>query len=277
LARAAQATGEKRYLDAAQRAATFVVERVVKDGRLHRRYRGGEVAIPAFLEDHAFVVEGLLDLYEADFDPRWLREARELMRRAIELFEDRERGGFFSTPPSHDSRISRRKELYDGAVPSGNAVAYANLLRLHRITGDDVLGAAIERFESLAGSLLRDDPTSHPQLLAAVELRLARPVEIVVLGAREDADTGALIDAIRKRFHPAKVVLFAESAESAKELTTLSPLFEAKIAIDGKATAYVCRDRVCKLPARDVDTLRKQLDEAQSEAGKNADADDAGE
>jgi uncharacterized protein YyaL (SSP411 family) len=262
-----QATGDGRYLDAARGAATFILEKMVRENRLYRRYRDGELAIPAFLEDHAFFVEGLLDLWETDFDRRWLDEALRWTRAALGLFAD-PAGGFYSSATDHEKLITRRKDLYDGAVPSGNSVMYANLLRLALITGDATLGTAARNIESAAAASVASSPTAHSQLLAGLEFRLSRPLEIVVVGPLDDGATGALLAEIRSRYLPAKVVLHARDGAAAEALVPVSPLFEARAPIEGRPTAWVCRDRVCKLPARDAATLAAQLDGARTPGGE---------
>ena len=265
-----QVTGEPRYLEAAQKAADFILNRMVKDGRLHRRYRGGDVAIRGFLEDHAFLIDGLLDLYETDFRKRWLEEAVRLGKEMVTYFRDEENGAFFSSAEHHEKLISRGKKFYDGAVPSGNSVAFSNLLRLHEFTGDKVFATTIEEFRGVAAALLAKSSQAYPQLLCALEYILHRPLEIVVVGPPADPTTVAMLKEIRRRFLPAKIVLHVRNGEEANAMAGLVPMLEYKTAIGGKPTVFVCRQRVCKLPARSLATLRKQLDEATRVSGRPA-------
>ena len=257
-----QVTGDERYLKAARRAADFILRRMVTDGQLHRRYRGGAVAIRGFLTDHAFLVEGLLDLYEADFDKRWLEEAVRLGKAMVTHFWDEKDGAFHSSASHHEKLITRSKKFYDGAVPSGNSVAFLDLLRLQEFTGDKVFEGPVEKFKGIAAGLLARAAHLHPQLLCGVEYILQQPLEIVVVGESSEPLTRSMIREVRRRFLPAKILLHVPDGKAANALANLAPVLEYKTAIGGKATTFVCRQRVCKLPARDLETLRKQLDEA---------------
>ena len=265
LAQAYQVSAETRYLEAAQAAAGFISSRMVRDGALYRRYKDGEVGIRAFLEDYAFLVDGLLDLYESDFDRRWLELALELGRQMVGAFWDEKKGAFFSTASHHEKLILRRKEFYDGALPSGNSLALLDMLRLQEFTADKVFEEPVKVFKGLAAGLVEKFPHMHPQLSCALEFILFDPLEIVVCGPLDDPRTRAMLKEIRGRFLPAKVVVHSASAEAAASLSSLVPLVEAKMPIGGKPTAFVCRRRVCKLPARDLATLRRQLDEMVAE------------
>jgi hypothetical protein len=268
LAHAFQVSGQVKYLDAARRAADFVLARMVEataeGDRLYRRFRDGERKVEGFLEDYAFLVEGLLDLYEADFDPRWLEAAVKLGKTMVREFWDSRDGGFFSSAAHHEALIVRRKEFYDGAVPSGNSVAFADLLRLEELTQDKGLAAPIESMKKVAAGLIGASSRSHPQLLCAVEYLLAPPIEVVVVGRRDDPDAQAMVRELQRGFYPAKVLVWVEGDEAAKELSTLVPLLEAKTALGGKATAYVCRRGTCKLPAQSIEALREQLSSVSS-------------
>ena len=262
MAQAYQVSAEGRYLEAAQASAGFISSRMVRDGVLYRRYKDGEVGIRAFLEDYAFFIDGLLDLYESDFDRRWLELALKLGKEMVASFWDEKNGAFFSTAEHHEKLILRRKEFYDGALPSGNSVALLDLLRLQEFTGDKVFEEPVKVFKKLAAGLVEKFPHMHPQLSCAIEYVLFDPLEIVVCGPAEDPVTRAMLKEIRGRFLPAKVVVHVSTAEAATALSSLVPLAEAKIPIGGKPTAFVCRNRVCKLPARNLASLKRQLDEA---------------
>ena len=262
LAQAYQVSGEKRYLEGARGAARFIQEKMIREGALYRRYKDGEVRIRGFLSDYAFLVNGLLDLYESDFDRRWLDLSLKLGRDMISFFWDKEKGAFFPTAAHHEKLILRRKEFYDGAIPSGNSFALLDMLRLQEFTGDKAFDEPVKVFKQLAAGLLEKFPHMHPQLSCAVEFALFNPLEIVVCGSADDPLTRSMLKEIRSRFLPAKVVVYSPSAETAKLLSPLVPLMEGKMPIGGKPTTFVCRNRVCKLPARDLETLKKQLDES---------------
>ncbi len=255
-----QVTGEAKYIEGARRAAAFILERMTKEGRLLRRFRLGEAAIDAFLEDHAALAEGLLDLYEAGFETRWLEEAVRLGKDMIRLFWDEKRGAFLSSGGHHEALIIPTVEFYDGAVPSGNSIAFLCLLRLAEITGDDTFRKAAARMEKTASALLEPSPEGHPLLLCGAAFLLAGAREIVIAGPASDPLTEAFTAEAHRRFLPAKVLLRVESAEGAARLAKLVPLLEGKLPLGGKPAAFVCRGGVCKLPARDLATFRAQLE-----------------
>ncbi|MBI3208651.1 MAG: thioredoxin domain-containing protein, partial [Candidatus Solibacter usitatus] len=249
-AKAAQVLGDAKYLDAAQKAAGFVLARMysVETGRLLRRYRDGDAAIDGFQDDYALFVQALLDLYEASFDASLLQTADRLTRTMIELFEDREIGGFFSTTDGDASLVLRMKDDYDGAEPAGNSVAALNLLRLARITGDQVFHAAAERtLKALAGRL-QAQPVAAPFLAAAYQYSLAPPIQIVIAG---ESGAQELLAEVRKRFLPDAVVL--KAGEWLPSLRAMQP-------IDGKAAAYVCENFTCRLPVTTVAELAALLE-----------------
>ncbi len=255
-----QATGESRYLQAARRSADFIAARLVKDGQLLHRFRDGEAGISAYLEDHAFLIAGLLDLYEAGFDAAHLREAVRLAREMVRRFWDGERGGFFHTSPEHEVLILRRKEFYDGAVPSGNSVAFLDLLRLVELTGDPDFAKKAAVLNTVAARLLSENPTQHPQLLVAAAFDLARPRQVAVVAPQDDPIGREMVLEVHRGFQPALVVARL-SAEEVDSLKSLLPFLEGKAAGGRKATAYVCRGGTCKLPAHDAATLARQLAE----------------
>ena len=261
MAHAYQVTGQERFLVGARKAAGFIAREMVRDGKLMRRYKDGEVKIQGFFEDHAFLIDGLLDLYESDFDRRWLEFARKLGKDMVAFFWDPKSGAFYSSAAHHEALILRRQEFYDGALPSGNSVAFLDLLRLKELTQDGALDEPIARLRKIAGGLLRKSPHMHPQLACAAEFLLSDPLEIVIVGALDDPATKAMLAELRRRFLPGKVVGHADSAESADGMKSLVPLMEAKLAIGGNTTAFVCRQQVCRLPARDLAAFRRQLDE----------------
>ncbi|HWB83503.1 MAG TPA: thioredoxin domain-containing protein [Bryobacteraceae bacterium] len=253
--------GEERYAEAARRAAGFLVERMYdeKNGTLLRRYREGEAAIAGFLEDYALFAQGLLDLYEAQFDLGHLQLALRLTEKQRELFEDREQGGYFSSAEGDASLVLRVKEDYDGAEPSGNSVAVRNLLRLAEITNRADLRASAERTLAAFGPRLRAVPVALPQLLEAAGLLLAGKRQIILVGERDAADTRALASVVAARFVPDKIVLLVDSPESRAVLSGWIPSIASMEKTEGRAAAYVCRDYTCQLPVSEADKLAELL------------------
>jgi uncharacterized protein YyaL (SSP411 family) len=252
---------EPRYAAAARRAAEFLIARVYdpQTGALLRRYRQGEAAIPAFLDDYALFVQGLLDLYEAQFDLRDLELAIRLTEKQMELFEDPVQGAFFASAADDASLVMRVKEDYDGAEPSGNSVAAMNLLRLARFTNRSSFRQSAERTLAAFASRLAATPAALPQLLAACEWLLGEPREIVLVGGRDDADTEALLRALHSRFVPNRVIMLVDSHEARRALAAGIPSIEFMERIADRASAYVCRNYTCQLPVTESEKLAELL------------------
>jgi uncharacterized protein YyaL (SSP411 family) len=252
---------EPRYAAAARRAREFLVARMydAHSGALLRRYRQGEAAIPAFLDDYALFAQGLLDLYEAQFDRRDLDLAIRLTEKQMELFEDPEQGAFFASAADDASLVLRVKEDYDGAEPSGNSVAAMNLLRLARFTNRAGFRESAERTLAAFASRLVAAPSALPQMLAACEWLLGEPREIILVGGRGDAGTQALLRALYSRFVPNRVVMLVDSPEARRALAAGIPSIEFMQAIDGRASAYVCRNYTCQLPVTEPEKLAELI------------------
>src|ERR1039458_7332483 len=218
------ALAQPRYAAAARPAAEFLLARMVDPatGILLRRYRGGDAGVPGFLEDYALLAQGLLDLYEAQFDIAHLETAARLTGKQMELFEDRERGGFFGAA-ADPALIVQVKEDYDGAEPSGNSVAAMNLLRLARMTNRAEFRESAERTLAAFAPRLAAAPVALPQMLAACEFLLREPREVVVVGDRGGADTAALLRTLHASFGPNRVMLLVDSPETRRKLAAGIP------------------------------------------------------
>jgi uncharacterized protein YyaL (SSP411 family) len=259
-AKGSQALEEPRYLEAARRAADFLLARAwdEQSGTLLRRYRDGEAGIPGFLDDYALFAQGLLDLYEADFDTRYLDAAVKLTDAMRARFED-SAGGFFSTG-GDAGVLLRMKDDYDGAEPSGNSVAIRNLLRLDVIASGRGYREPAERALQAFAARLNDVPMAVPEMLAALAFALSTPKQIVIAGARGAEDTRRLLGEVNRRFLPNKVVLLAGDEESRGALAAYQPAIAMMKAIGGVATAHVCENYTCKLPTADPARFAAQLD-----------------
>jgi hypothetical protein len=262
LARAAQVLGEKRYLAAAERAAGFIRDKLYDpaSGLLLRRYRDGEAGLNGQLDDYAFLVNSLLDLYEASFDIAWLQWAMALTEKQIALFADEELGGFFETSGADRSVLVRLKADYDGAEPTGNSVSALNLLRLAWITGKEEWlkrgGATIEAF----GNRLNEYPPILPQMLVAHDFKGSKPRQIVVAGKLGRPDTEIMLAMIRKRFLPGKIVLLADGGPGQEFLRQYQPMLAELPAQENKTTVYLCENFSCQLPTSDLAELAKRLE-----------------
>jgi uncharacterized protein YyaL (SSP411 family) len=252
LADAGAALGEPRYLAAAVAAADFVWERM-RDGRgrLLRSYNDGEARLPAYLEDHAFLLEALLALYEASFEERFFERARALGDDILERFADGERGGFFVSPSDGERLITRRKDLEDQPIPSGSSSAALGLLRLAALTGERTYEDAALGAIRLASELAPRYPGAFGHLLCAIDFHTAgvREVALVGVGLEE------LLAVVRERYRPHVVVAAAAEVSAASAVA----LLHQRDAVGGRPTAYVCERFSCQAPTLDADTLRAQL------------------
>jgi hypothetical protein len=256
-ARAGFALDEPGWVEAAGRAADFVLTRMRADGRLLRVYQDDRAEGPSFLEDHAFVIAGLLDLYEADPRPRWLREAVVLQGGLERHHADEVGGGYFRTADDAETLLVREKPVFDGALPSGNAVAATNLLRLADLTLDPGYAErATLLFAAFDASLARA-PTRHAELLLALERRLDRPKEIVIVRpAAGEAGEPALLAPLRRQFVPNR---FVARVVEGDDVGGLVPVARSKRPRGGRATAYVCYDQVCRKPTSDPAIFAAQI------------------
>ncbi len=266
LAISALATGGRvlddvRYVAAAARAADLVLSRLRVGGRLMRSYKDDRASQPGFLEDYALVAAGLFDLYEASFDPRWLREALALCNETERLFADPGQGGWFTTAADHEKLMARERPRADGPTPSGTSVALMNALRAAAFTGDDHWRAIADRALSTLGDALSERPTSLSDALLALDFRTDAVREVVVVWPAEAgaASAAPLLSILRRTFLPNRALAGSADGEALAALATLAPLVEGKRALRGRSTAYVCERGHCQLPTGDPVVLRRQL------------------
>jgi uncharacterized protein YyaL (SSP411 family) len=259
--RAASILGESRYLEAASRAAEFVVNELcdTESATLLRRFREGEARHPAHLEDYAFLVQGFLDLYESDFEIRWLELAVNLTETQNRLFWDEATTSFFATSGEDPSIILRAREVHDGAEPSGSAVAAANLLRLAWILDRREWRQMAEQVFGSVSRLLETSPISMPQMLTSIDFALEPPRQIVIVGEPDSEDTRRLLEVVGERFLPHKILLMTGSQET-PVLGKAAEFYGSLERLEGKATAYVCENYACRLPTNDPAVLASILD-----------------
>jgi len=260
-AEAAAALGRADYLEAAVKNAGFLVGTMKSQGRLLRTYRDGQAKLLGYLEDYSFVVDGLLALYEATFDIRWLDEAVTLADSMIELFWDEGIGGFYDTGSDHETLVVRPRDVFDNAQPCGGSVASDALLKLAVFTGNsDYNAKAAVPLRSLHQAMSQS-PGGTGHWLNALDFYVSPPKEIAVIGPRNDPATQALLDTVFSRFLPNKVVMGTENPLSAGgiEGTPDFPLLQDRIMVGGLPSAYVCENYTCQLPVTDPDALAEQL------------------
>ncbi len=260
LAKGGRALGDATYTAAAKKAADFALATLRgEDGRLVKRYRQGEAGLTAHLEDYAFLIWGLVDLYESTFEVRYLREALALNDTMIESFWDGEAGGLFMTAEDSEELLVRAKKLYGGAIPSGNAVAALNFLRLAKLSGRTEYE---ERYEALAtafGGELEKQAGVYPQMLVAVDFAAGPSFEVGVVGEPGTPGLAAMLEPLRKQFFPRMVTIFRPAGEEEPEIGQLAEFTQGQVAIDGLPTAYVCQNFACNLPTTDVKKMLELL------------------
>jgi uncharacterized protein YyaL (SSP411 family) len=256
LAEAARVLGRADFLQAALKNAEFLLSTMRRpDGAMYRTWKPGHAArLNGYLEDQANVADGLVALYEATFDPRWLEGAATLADIILARFADAENGGFFDTSSDHETLISRPKDVFDNATPSGNAVAADVFLRLALLTGRDEFQRAAEAVLTLLREPMARYPLGFARALNALDFQLGKPKEVAIVGQPGAADTEALLRVVFGPFLPNKVVAGAAEANG-----TTIPLLAGRAQRDGMATAYVCEHYVCQAPTTDPEVLRVLL------------------
>lgn len=260
LAKAARVMDEPSYATAAGRSLDFILRNLRDpEGRLLHRYRDGEAALPAHLDDYTFLIWGLLELYETTFEARYLQSALDLNKRVIEYFWDEEDGGFYLTADDSETLLVRPKEVYDGAVPSGNSVAMLNLLRLSSITGDADLEEKAAQIGRTFSQRVKSAPAAYTQLMVALDFAIGPSYELILSGDSKADDTKVMLKALRQQFVPNKVVVLHPTEQDSPDIDMLLEFLKDYPSIDGKATAYVCLDYACKLPTTDAETMVRLL------------------
>jgi hypothetical protein len=251
LADAGAVFGREDYLDAARAAAEFVLDELRdEDGNLLRTYKDGRAHLNAYLEDHAFLLEALLTLYEATFEQRWFDEAQTLAEATIERFGDPERGGFYSTSADHEELIARRKEVGDHPIPSGNSSAALGLLRLAALTGERRYTQEAESVFALFGKPAVEHPDAFAHMLRALDFDLSPTREVALVGE----GLSELAAIVRERSRP-HLVLAGGPGGSEQP-----PLLAGRTAVNDRPAAYVCENFACQLPVTDPAELREQLE-----------------
>src|SRR5712692_948935 len=259
-ARGAQVLDEPKYAEAARRSVDFILKNLrTPDGRVLHRYREGQATIKAHADDYAFPVWGLIELYEATFDVKYLQTALDLNADLVKHFWDANGGGFYFTADDDEALLVRQREVEDNAIPSGNSVAMLNLLRLSRITANTDLEAKAALISKAFAGEVKRAPSGHAELMAALDFGIGPSYEVVIAGNSQAADTKAMLRAISKQYVPNKVVILKPTEQNAPEITRLAEFTKYQTSRDGKATAYVCLNYNCKLPTTEINKMLELL------------------
>ncbi len=252
---------EPRYSKAAEQAAEFIKLKLKnKKGRLLHCYRKDEAAIPAMIEDYAFFIQGLLDLYESTFKAEYLVLAQDLTNEMLKLFWDNEGRGFFFTGNDAPQLIARRKEIYDGAIPSGNSIAALCLIRMGRLIRNDDLAEKSKELIKAFSKEISVMPDGYSQMLTALDFILGPLKEIIIVGRRRSDSNSRIVQAVFKVFLPNKIVLFRTADEKeSKGIINALPFMKDYFMIDNKTTAYLCSNNICIAPAVSAEKLEELL------------------
>ncbi|HLG64977.1 MAG TPA: thioredoxin domain-containing protein [Ktedonosporobacter sp.] len=256
-AEAARYLSRPDYLQVAINNANFLLEKLRKSGRLLRTYKDGQARLNGYLEDYAFLADGLLALYEASFDPRWFAEARALMDQAIVLFADEKNGGFFDTGSDHEELVSRPKDIMDNATPAGNSVAIDVLLRLAAFTGEQTYRQRADDYLRSISDILVEHPLAFGRIISALDFALSSSQEIAIIGDPHAADTRALLEVVNTRYLPASVLACC-SPDDTRAMQTVALLADRPLK-EGRATAYVCQNFACQAPVNTPPELEQSL------------------
>lgn len=251
---------DEAYAAAAEEAVRFIKSKLMReDGRLLARYRDGEAAFPGYLDDYAFLVWGLIELYGATFKAEYLKLAMDLNRDMLKYFYDEKNGGLFLYGSDSEQLIVRPKDVYDGAMPSGNSVAAMNFLRLGRLTGDPDLEEKAYKQLKAFGSIVEGHPTGYTNMLSVLLFANSKASEIVIVGSSEDENARRMIKSVNRHFQPFTVVLFKNPEAVAEGITKIAAFTEDQIMIEDKATAYVCENHACMAPITDLKNFESLL------------------
>ena len=250
------------YIQQAEKSAQFILKNLTdKNGRLLKRYRNGNSGLDAHLDDYAFFIWGLLELYEATFDVTYLTEAIQLSDIMVNEFWDITNGGFFLGSESSEKLIVRAKTGYDGAIPSGNSVAAMNCSRLNRITGEIKWAEISDKIFTTFSNEIQQTPSGYASMINAFLFNSDNPKEIVIVGSGKNSETKAAIKKIKSEYVPNKVIIFKDIDDPLKKLSPVARWTVTQETIDDKTTYYICQDFACKIPTTDLNLALKFINE----------------
>ena len=256
LAKGAYVFGKEKYKKAAQNAMKFILENFIDDkGILLHRYRDGYAEIKGFVDDYSFLIWALIELYEATLDIKYLTNAIDWSEKQIESFWDKEIGGFYFTNEVSEDLITRQKEIYDGALPSGNSVAMLNLLRLFQITGDSKYEVKADEISRVFAESVKINPSAHSYLMIAVDFAVGPTFSVIISGDSGEMDTIKMLNSIRNEFLPNKTLLHRATEQDPPSIDKFARYAEFFDKYLNKATAYVCFNKTCKPPTNEIEKM----------------------
>ncbi|MBT3366664.1 MAG: thioredoxin domain-containing protein [Nitrospina sp.] len=252
MAKASQVLKDSRYLIAAQKSASFLKTQLYEKEKLARRYRAGEAKFTASLDDYAYLIQGLFDLYEADFDEQWLSWTSHLQKKQDELFWDKDRGGYFFSEAEGSLLPGRNKRFEDNARPNSNAVSALNLLKLYNFTLHKPFRKKAKTIFSLAGDMMNRTHNAFSQMFIALDFYLDRSKEVIVVGPKKSHEKESILQMLRDEFLPNKTVGYISP-----DAKSSFPVFENKTTAEGRTIVYVCENNVCKYPTEEIAKARE--------------------
>jgi uncharacterized protein YyaL (SSP411 family) len=248
LAKAGTVLNEPKYLETAMKTADFILDRMREDGVLYHRYAKGERAVEGFLDDYAFFVYGLIELYEASFEDKYLQAAAALTKTMVTKFWDDKNGGFYQTQSS-DAAMPRMKQLYDGAIPSGNSVALHDLLWLSRLTNEPTYDTMAAQMTKTFAQEVEGAPEAYTFFLSALDFLIGPSYSVTLVGDLKEKDTAEMLNALRRHYLPSTVIALKQPSKAGLGYEQ----------IEGKATAYVCQNQTCLPPTNSLMLMLEQL------------------
>lgn len=248
--------GNAEYIKVAEKAVSFILNNLKnKDGSLMHRFRDGEAAINANLDDYAFLIWGLIELYESTFKIEYLNRALEFNKFLIKHFWDEKSGGFYFTPDFGEELIVRKKEIYDGAIPSGNSVSLMNLIKLSKITRDSDLTKFVDMQIKAFSEEIKDSPHAYTQFLYSLDFYLSSPCEVILVGRKDEIQKTAMVKEINSFYKPNKIVIFKDIDNLSEIESTLNYLKDYK-ELNSKTTVYICENFACREPVNSIEDLK---------------------
>jgi uncharacterized protein YyaL (SSP411 family) len=261
-AKAGDVFNSNDYIQQAEKSAQFILKNLTdNNGRLLKRYRNGNAGIDAHLDDYAFFIWGLLELYEATFNVTYLTEAVQLSNIMVDEFWDITNGGFFLGSESSEKLIVRAKTGYDGAMPSGNSVAAMNCSKLNRITGETKWAEITDKIFMTFSNEIQKTPSGYASMVNSFLFNIDSPKEIVIVGSSNDDETIKAIKKIKSEYVPSKVIIFKDTDDELNKLSPLAKWTVTQETIDEKTTYYICQDFACKVPTTDLELALKFINE----------------
>ncbi|MFX1340833.1 MAG: thioredoxin domain-containing protein, partial [Promethearchaeota archaeon] len=260
LAKGAQILSNPSYLEAAKKAVNFILSMLRKsDGRLLHSYRDNKAEIDSYLTDYAFLIWGLIELYEATFDVFYLKTALELNKTQIDYFWDEYIGGFYFTADDSENLLTRQKDIYDGAIPSGNSIAMLNLLRLSYLTGNHELEEKANILSRVFTEKINQNPSAYTLLMVAVDFSIGPSYSVVIAGNSNSEDTIKMLNKIHHEYLPNKTLILRKTEQNPPKIDKYANFIQYFDNLNEKSTAYVCINKTCKQPTNNADKLLEFL------------------